>query len=294
MRPPSPHDALIDLLKQWPELALLAVALSSREAIPEYDELTVMSESTLPTQQSALRADLVLTLRLRGRVVRVVVVEVQLAIDASKPAALLGYLSSASRLHDAPVVVVMLTSSRKVERWANEPVSLGHPGLSFRPVVLGPSSVPRIDDVGQAIAKPALAVLSALAHASERGARALLPALLSALEALPAPTRELRPEIVDILMRTLEPDARQQLEVMMQRNYEFQSDYMKNLVSRSRAEGRVESAAEQVFAVLDARGLAVPEWVAERVRACRDLDELGRLVRKAVVASSADELFPGS
>ncbi len=49
-----------------------------------------------------------------------------------------------------------------------------------------------------------------------------------------------------------------------------------------------------MLAVLDARGMAVPEWVAERVRVCSDLDELGKLVRRAAVVASAEELFPGS
>jgi hypothetical protein len=49
-----------------------------------------------------------------------------------------------------------------------------------------------------------------------------------------------------------------------------------------------------VLDVLEARGLDVPEAIAERVRACRDLAELGGLLRRAVLVASAEELFLAS
>jgi hypothetical protein len=43
--------------------------------------------------------------------------------------------------------------------------------------------------------------------------------------------------------------------------------------------------------VLAARGLTVPKPVAARVRACADLDELDRVLRRAVLVQSPDDLF---
>ncbi len=294
MLPPSPHDAILDLLKQCPELLLLGYEMSSGHALPDYDELTIASETTLPTRQSALRADVVVVLKRQGKVVLVLVVEVQLRVDPKKPASLVSYGLSAHRAFEAPVVVVILTSSRAVERWASRPLSVGLVGLSYSPVVVGPSKLPRIDSEEAAAASPLVAILSAIAHARAKDAAAMLPATFAALEALPSPLGELRAEIVDILLRTLEPVARQQLEVAMQKSYEIRNPVFRKFLLDSRAEGEARGRAEDVLAVLDARGIAVPEGVAERVRACVDLDELGKLVRRAVVVASAEELFPAS
>jgi hypothetical protein len=122
MPPPSLHDAIIDLLKQCPELVLLGYEKSSGRALPEYDTIAFASETTLPTRQSALRADLVAVLRRKGKVVLVLVVEVQLRVDRDKPASFASYALSAYRTYEAPVVGVILTSSREVERWAEKPL----------------------------------------------------------------------------------------------------------------------------------------------------------------------------
>jgi hypothetical protein len=57
------------------------------------------------------------------------------------------------------------------------------------------------------------------------------------------------------------------------------------------ARGRAEGEADAVLLFLAARGIDVPAEVAERVRACRDLEVLGRLIRRAAVIASADQLF---
>ena len=46
-----------------------------------------------------------------------------------------------------------------------------------------------------------------------------------------------------------------------------------------------------MLAVLEARGLAVPAEVRERVLASKDLDELDRWIRRAAIVSDAKDLF---
>jgi hypothetical protein len=85
----------------------------------------------------------------------------------------------------------------------------------------------------------------------------------------------------------------------MLKDYEIESPALRKILSaseakgevRGRVEGRVEGRAEDVLVFLAARGIDVPSDLADRVRACRDLDVLGRLVRRAAVIASADQLF---
>jgi len=60
-----------------------------------------------------------------------------------------------------------------------------------------------------------------------------------------------------------------------------------------RAEARTETRADAVLTVLRVRGIAVPEATRERILAEKDLEQLGRWLEKAVVASSLREVLEG-
>ena len=60
--------------------------------------------------------------------------------------------------------------------------------------------------------------------------------------------------------------------------------------ARGRAEGRAEGMAEAVLRILEARGVAVGEPQRQEILRCYDLDRLDRWLRRATVASSADEI----
>jgi hypothetical protein len=61
--------------------------------------------------------------------------------------------------------------------------------------------------------------------------------------------------------------------------------------AEARAEGRAEARADDVHAVLDVRGIAVPEAVRARVLAEQDPKQLKRWLEKAVVASSIADVI---
>ena len=60
-----------------------------------------------------------------------------------------------------------------------------------------------------------------------------------------------------------------------------------------REEGRVEDRAEMILNILRWRGIEVPDSVRERVTACTDFDQLTAWSRRAVHATTADDLFAG-
>jgi hypothetical protein len=61
--------------------------------------------------------------------------------------------------------------------------------------------------------------------------------------------------------------------------------------AQGRTEGWVESRAEDVVIVLEARGIGVSSKDRTRIADCTDLQQLGRWLRRAVTADKASDLF---
>ena len=92
----------------------------------------------------------------------------------------------------------------------------------------------------------------------------------------------------DVVLSCLSNATRRQLEEMMASSgYEIQDALIRKNVERGRAEG----TAKAVLAVLEARGLAIPEEVRQQVTASADVAELERWLRRAAVVSSARDIF---
>ena len=89
----------------------------------------------------------------------------------------------------------------------------------------------------------------------------------------------------------------------MVQKYEYQSEYARRYFGQGLAEGKAEGLAEgkaeglavgkvgDILRVLEARGFAVPDEIAERVRACRDIPTLDAWLTKAVTLTDVRELF---
>lgn len=71
------------------------------------------------------------------------------------------------------------------------------------------------------------------------------------------------------------------------KGYQYQSDFAKKYV----AEGRAEGTALAILAFLEARGLAVPDAVRERIVAEKDPQRLARWVKRAAVAATIAEVL---
>ncbi|MBV9315740.1 MAG: hypothetical protein JO100_18855, partial [Pseudonocardia sp.] len=61
--------------------------------------------------------------------------------------------------------------------------------------------------------------------------------------------------------------------------------------ARGEARGQARGEARSVLAVLDARGINVPEDTRNRITSCTDLDQLNTWIRRAATATSIDDLF---
>ncbi|MFC1643127.1 hypothetical protein ACFL5O_10675, partial [Myxococcota bacterium] len=156
------------------------------------------------------------------------------------------------------------------------------PGTTFQPLVVGPDGVPVVTDPVVAAAEPELAVLSVMAHGS--GDVEIAVKIAMAAEPACADLPEDQALVYSDLIRiSLSEAARKALEELMANTqvYEFQSEYHRRLQARARAEIQAELRAQDILAILEARGLAVRNEQRERILACTDLELLGQWVRRA-------------
>ena len=74
--------------------------------------------------------------------------------------------------------------------------------------------------------------------------------------------------------------------------YEFQSELLRNLAAKYQAEhqarGEALGKARAILAVLDGRGVAVPDDVRDRVLECTDRGRLDTWLRRAVTAATVE------
>jgi hypothetical protein len=183
--------------------------------------------------------------------------------------------------------VLVVTPSEAVAEWCRKPIELG-PGGSLSPLVIGPASVPLVDDIVVAERDPELAVLSVMAHGQGSHAELLGRAALVATLRL---SDERQALYSDLVFAALSDAARAALEELMAGGtYEFHSEFAKKHQAKGRAEGEAKGRAEAVLVVLEARGIRVSGEARARILACVDVDQLDAWVRRAVTVSSVDEL----
>jgi hypothetical protein len=68
--------------------------------------------------------------------------------------------------------------------------------------------------------------------------------------------------------------------------YEYQSEFARRYFGQGEAKGE----AKAVLAILDARGIAVPDDVRARIAGCTDLDQLDTWIRRAATADKVQDL----
>ena len=255
--PSSLHEVLVDLFRERPQLAL---ELIDDDALPAYDELLFDDPTFNQIAPAEFRADAVIALRRAGRPVLALIVEVQLrAVDNKRYA------------------------------W---------------PVYL--TNVPKVTNRAEASATPQLAVLSALTHARDADASTVAAAALAGVE-----TR-LRDGTLDdagarlycdLILHAVGPRTAAEVETMIRDTDDYKSEFAQRYFGRGVTWGvqqGIEQGIEQGAAAAKAamllramakRGLHTSAQQIARVDACRDAAQLERWFDRAVVASSADEVF---
>ena len=214
------------------------------------------------------------------------------------------YVALAQRLHRCQAWLLVVTLDEAVARWAVRITAAGSLGHVERIAVLDPGAIPWLTDPAVVGATPELAILSTLAHAADPGAEALAPVVLALVRLLDESRRSI---YADEILGVASGALMKQLDKAILDNYEFKSPYFRDKIAQAAAaaaaaaaaqahtegvsQGRAAEKATDVLAVFEARGLAISDDLRARVLGCSDLDQLGVWLRRAVTATSADDLL---
>ena len=73
-------------------------------------------------------------------------------------------------------------------------------------------------------------------------------------------------------------------------SHRYQSEFARRYFSEGEAQGDARGEAKAVLAILDARGIAVPDAIHARISGCADLDKLDTWIRRAATADKIQDL----
>ena len=254
------HESHLFLFRNQPALAADLIRRVLGVALPAFAEARVGSADLTEVQPAEYRADMVIELW-RDVPVHGIVVEVQLAEDKRKRFAWPAYVANLYAKLKCPVSLLVVTADDAVAKWAGRTVDLG--GLNrFTPYVLGPSGVPEVTDEVEACENPELAVLSAMAHGRDSNVQRAVEIALAAQSASRGLDADRSKIYFDLIMGSMGEAARQALNQMDARTYEYQSDFARHYKSEGAAEGRVE----MIVRMLSSRFGALDESTRARVQ----------------------------
>ncbi len=279
------HDELVELLGRTPSTAVEALQSTGKVILPTFDELRVEPGDIRELVPPARNVDVVILLE-RGRVVFVLLVEVQGARDDAKSFTWPFYAAALRARFRCPACLMVLALDDEVTAWASQAIATGQPGSPFVPLVVGREIFPRVTDVEEARREPYRAILTALLHGHEAGAEHLAVAAAAGAATLPEDERDMWLELVAVSLNEMSKKA---LEAMMniqdfrnksvwakEARLEGKVDVLVRLFAhrlrrelseteKSRLATRVEreGAGPAGDAVLDLDGPALERWLAD-------------------------------
>jgi hypothetical protein len=223
------------------------------------------------------------------------VLEVQLGYDEDKRYAWPCYVYNLRSRIRCPVCLLVITAEESVARWAKKNIESGG-GNCFTPWVLSLANIPEITDEQQAKDDPELAVLSAMAHATDpdkdKSARIALWAQMASA-GLDAERSML---YCDLILNSLPEAARRALQAMNASKYQYQSEFARRYYGQGMAEGTIKGKAEGnaegrleiVLKLLAARYGALSADLVARVRDASATD-LERIAERILTAGTPEE-----
>ncbi len=301
------HEALVDLFRRNADLA--ARLLEGRVDVPAYAEARLESGTIAELFTRGYATDAVVVLS-DGAPKLGIAIEVQLSRDPEKRYTWPLYVAALHVRHRCPFALLVIAPDESVARWAARPLDFW-PGSPLEPIVLGPSSIPRLLEGDEASFE--LRVLSAVIHG--RGPRGV-DVVLSALSAAMSLDESAAALYADVLITAIGSKlAAEVVQMVQNKPYEYQSEFMKKFVGAARevarqdgraeglaegrevgreegrAEGRLTALRSSIDAVCAERGLALSADEQSRIRESADEDELERWFRRSLRAADPSEIF---
>lgn len=290
--PSLPHEAPLEVLRAEPKLVALLLDEVLGVAVPPFEGAETSEADFSQTLPAEFRADLVVILRDAERApVMAIVVEVQRKRDETKRRAWPLYVAALHARVNTPCCLLVLAANDGIARWASAPITTLQPRSPFHPLVVGPSSVPRVT-AKRAHREPHLAILSALVHGDGPGG---VEIVLAAIDAVTDMDEQHGRLFLDLILAALSTATRALLEAEMQPGkYEYKSDFARKYFNAGLEEGRAEGRAEALEALksslLNLAVRRVPtlrDELRDRVAGCSDVARLSMTIVDVGAAADA-------
>ena len=293
--PSQLHEALLQLFRNRPALALELLRDALHVELPSHSDVRIESADLTDIQPAEYRADMVAVLAQDAAVLGIVV-EVQLSNDERKKFVWPAYVANLRARLKCPVHLLIFAGDEAVARWAAKPIELGG-NCRFAPWVIGPAGIPEITDPAVAQLDPELAVLSAIAHGKDVDIDKSVQIASAARLASRGLDAERSKLYFDLTMASLSEAARREFLNMDLSKYEYQSDFAKHYVAqgkalgeangeaRGEARGRLALVIRQLTLRFGAPGDAVQSKLAQSSIA--ELDAIGERLLTATTLQEA-------
>lgn len=286
--PSAEHETPIALAKLDPGLVAWLLANIFDIKVPDYHHARTQATDVRVVVPRTYHADAMLVLcDAADRPVLAVVLEIQRGWDSTKRRTWPLYVAQLEAELDVVVALLVYCPVPVIAGRYRDLFNFAGISLLLRPLIFTPQQVPLVVDAEVARANPALAVLSALCHGASPEVDAVFPALAAAMQKL-GPSQAIL--YYDIVLAGLPEASRVRWEAFM--TTAVGSEYRSELFQRIAAEGEARGEARAVLTVLEARGVAVPAEVRERILSCTDLAQLHQWLQRASTATSTDDVCP--
>jgi hypothetical protein len=296
--PSAEHESPIALAKLDPGVLTWLLANLFGVKVPDYHHARSQATDVRVMVPRTYHADSVLVFcDPTDRPLLAVILEVQRHRFQGKRRTWKLYVADIEAELNVNVALLVYCPEPAVARWYRRMLDTEELSLILQPFIFTPSQIPMLFDEDVARARPALAVLSAICNGGHAEVDAMFPALTEALRSL-GPDKAIL--YYDIVLVGLPVEARTRWEAFMTATigHEFRSALLRNVAAqhaelgeaRGEARGVARGEARAVLTVLEARGVEVSDTVREEILACSDLTQLDNWLRRALTASSCEDV----
>jgi hypothetical protein len=293
--PSGEHETPIALAKLDPDVVAWLLTNVFDIKVPDYHHARAQATDVRVLVPRTYHADgMLLFCDRRDQPLLAVVLEVQRKKDLRKRRTWKLYVAQLEAELDVTAALVVFCPDPRLAEWYRSLFESDGLSLTLRPLIFTPDDVPFVMDLQLARVNPALAVLSAICHGAQAGVDAMFPALAEALRSI-----EPRKAVLyyDVVLAGLPEPARVRWEAFMTTVEEYRSELFRELAAQheqlGEARGEARGEGRAVLTVLDTRGIEVPAAVREQVLACTDLAQLDIWLRRALTATTADDVIRG-
>lgn len=288
------HEALLLLFRNRPRLAARMVRDTLRTSLPKHTDARLDAAELTDIQPAEYRADLVVLL-LNKKPVHGIIIEVQLRCDDRKRYAWPVYVTNLRARLRCPVSLLVVAATSGVAHWAGQRVCLGS-GNYFRPLVLAPTSVPKVTSERDAHADPELAVLSAIAHGKKAKTRTAVRIARVAAAACLKLEEDRSKLYGDLIIHSLSAAAREAFRSVDMKNYQYQSAFARRYVRQGERQGMIKGVArgmragqaEMLSRLLEKRFGVLSSRLRSRL-AQATAEQLGEVAERILTARTAGE-----